>query len=149
MLFTGRQRGDRSPGPTRTHTILEMMKAVVNTKYGSPDDVLRIKDVPTPVPKDDEVLVKIHATTVNRTDYGILTAKPFIVRFFYGLTRPKNTILGNEFAGTIEAVGKGVTSFTVGDPVFGYDDATFGAHAQYKGGIRGGSVGNAAGQCVV
>lgn len=108
------------------------MKAVVNTKYGSPDDVLRIEDVPTPVPKDDEVLVKIHATTVNRTDYGILTAKPFITRLFYGLTRPKNTILGNEFAGTIEAVGKDVTSFTVGDKVFGYDDTTFGAHAQYK-----------------
>ncbi|MFQ5967669.1 MAG: NAD(P)-dependent alcohol dehydrogenase [Acidimicrobiia bacterium] len=107
------------------------MRALVNTRYGSPD-VLQIKEVPKPVPTDNEVLVKIRATTVNRTDYGILTAKPFIARFFYGLTKPKITILGNEFAGVIDAVGDDVTSFAVGEKVFGYDDAAFGAHAQYK-----------------
>lgn len=107
------------------------MKAVVYTRYGSPD-VLQLKEVETPVPKDNEVLIRIHATTVNRTDIGILRAKPFFMRFFYGLRAPKNTILGNEFAGKVEAIGKNVTSFEVGDDVFGYNDAVSGAHAEYK-----------------
>jgi len=106
------------------------MKAIVYTKYGSPD-VLQLKEVEKPIPRDNEVLIKIHATTVNRTDCGFLRAKPFIVRFFSGLTKPRNTILGNEFAGQIEAIGKDVTSFTVGDKVFGFDGDTFGAHAEY------------------
>ena len=106
------------------------MKAMVYTQYGSPD-VLQLKEVEKPTPKDDEVLIKIHATTVNRTDCGFLRAKPFIVRLFSGLIRPKRTILGNEFAGVIEAVGRDVESYKVGDQVFGYDDAHFGAHAEY------------------
>ena len=106
------------------------MKAVIYTKYGSPD-VLELKEVEKPIPKDNEVLIKVHATTVNRTDEGFLKAKPFIVRFFSGLTKPRNTILGNEFAGKIEAVGKDVTSFKIGDKVFGYNDHDFGAHAEY------------------
>ncbi|MCH8869471.1 MAG: NAD(P)-dependent alcohol dehydrogenase [Chloroflexi bacterium] len=106
------------------------MKAVVYTEYGSPD-VLQLKEVEKPTPEDNGVLIKIHATTVNRTDCGFLRAKPFIVRFFSGLAKPRNTILGNEFAGQIEAIGKDVTSFAVGDNVFGFDGDTFGAHAEY------------------
>ena len=106
------------------------MKAIVYTKYGPPD-VLQLTEVEKPAPKDTEVLIKIYAATVNRTDCGFLRAAPFIVRFFSGLMKPKNEILGNEFAGQIEAVGKGVTSFGVGDRVFGFNDVTFGAHAEY------------------
>jgi NADPH:quinone reductase-like Zn-dependent oxidoreductase len=106
------------------------MKAAVHTSYG-PADVVRIAEVDKPTPKDNEVLVKVHATTVNRTDCGFRAAKPFISRFFTGLFRPRATILGNEFAGQIEAVGAGVTSFKVGDRVFGFTGSRFGAHAQY------------------
>ena len=106
------------------------MKAIVYTKYGPPD-VLRLEEVDQPIAEDNEVLIRIHATTVNRTDYGFLRAKPFIVRLFSGLARPRNTILGNEFAGQVEAIGKDVTSFAVGDRVFGFDGNTFGAHAEY------------------
>ena len=77
------------------------------------------------------MLVKVHATTVNRTDCGFRGPKPFFVRAFTGLVRPRVRILGNEFAGRVEAVGPAVTSFAVGDRVFGYDDAACGAHAQY------------------
>ncbi|MCH8011507.1 MAG: NAD(P)-dependent alcohol dehydrogenase [Candidatus Marinimicrobia bacterium] len=106
------------------------MKAIVYTKYGPPD-VLQLKEVAKPTLKDSEVLIKIYATTVNRTDCGFLRAKPFIVRFFSGLIKPRNTILGNEFSGKIEAVGKDVMSFKVGDKVFGYNGDDFGAHAEY------------------
>lgn len=106
------------------------MRAAVQTRYGPPD-VVRVVDVPTPVAKDHEVLVKVHATTVNRTDCGFRAARPFFVRAFSGLLRPRVKILGNEFAGQIEAVGPAVTAFAVGDRVFGYDDTAFGAHAQY------------------
>ena len=78
------------------------MKAAVHTRYGPPD-VVRIAEVEKPAAKDNEVLVRVHATTVNRTDCGLRAAKPFIVRFFTGLSRPRVTILGNEFAGEIEA----------------------------------------------
>lgn len=118
------------------------MKAAVNTNYGSPNVVLQLKEVERPTPKGNEVLIKIYATTVNRTDCGFLRAEPFIVRFFSGLTKPKNTILGNEFAGKIEAVGKDVTSFKVGDKVFGYNDVNFGAHAQYMTMPQDGSLAN-------
>jgi NADPH:quinone reductase-like Zn-dependent oxidoreductase len=107
------------------------MKAVVHARYGSPD-VLELKEIEKPVPKDNEVLIQIHAATVNRTDCGYLRAKPFIIRFFYGLRKPKHPILGNEFAGTVVAIGKDVSTFSVGDDVFGYNDVVSGAHAQYK-----------------
>jgi NADPH:quinone reductase-like Zn-dependent oxidoreductase len=106
------------------------MKAAVHTRYGPPD-VVRVVDVPTPTPKDNEVLVKVQATTVNRTDCGFRGAKPFFVRAFTGFARPRVRILGNEFAGQVEALGPGVTSLAIGDRVFGYDDTVCGAHAQY------------------
>ena len=93
--------------------------------------MVRISDVEKPTVKDHEVLVKVHATTVNRTDCGFRAAKPFIVRFFTGLLRPRVTVLGSEFAGVVEAVGSGVTSFTAGDRVFGFSEGRFGAHAEY------------------
>lgn len=80
------------------------MKAVIHKKYGSPD-VLQLTEVPKPIPNDNEVLIKIYATTVNRTDCGFRSAEYFISRFFSGLFKPKNQILGNEFAGVIEATG--------------------------------------------
>ncbi len=106
------------------------MKAAIYTNYGPPQ-VVKVIDLPKPIPGDHEVLIKVHATTVNRTDCGFRSAAYFIVRFFSGLLRPKNQILGNEFAGEIEALGKNVTSFKIGDRVFGYNDKTFGAHAEY------------------
>jgi len=106
------------------------MKAAVYTNYGPPE-IVKITSVNKPVPKDNEVLIKVHASTVNRTDCGFRSANYFIVRFFSGLFRPKNKVLGCEYAGQIEAIGKNVTSFKIGDRVFGYNDATFGAHAEY------------------
>ena len=94
------------------------MKAAVNNTYGSAE-VVRLLDVATPQPKDNEVLVKVYAATVNRTDCGLRAANPFITRFFTGLFRPKIKILGSEFTGIIDAVGKNVQSFKVGDKVFG------------------------------
>jgi NADPH:quinone reductase-like Zn-dependent oxidoreductase len=106
------------------------MQAAVRTRYGPPD-VVRISEVDTPAIGADGVLVKVHATTVNRTDCGARAAKPFFWRLFAGLRRPRVTVLGCEFAGVVEAVGGGVTSFTVGDRVFGFSGNSFGAHAEY------------------
>jgi len=106
------------------------MKAAVYKKYGPPD-VVRIEEVDKPSPRSGEVLVKVFATTVNRTDCGFRSAEYFISRFFSGLFKPKFEILGNEFAGIVEAVGKDVALFNVGDSVFGYNDTKFGAHAEY------------------
>jgi NADPH:quinone reductase-like Zn-dependent oxidoreductase len=107
------------------------MKAVVNTHYGSPE-VLQIKEVPKPIPAENEVLIKIHATTVNRTDCGFRKPEyPLIIRPINGLFKPKNTILGSEFSGEIESVGNNVTTFKPGDQVFGLSTYKFGAHAEY------------------
>lgn len=104
------------------------MRAVVYDRYGPPE-VLRLEDVERPVPNDDEILVRNHASTVNRTDCGWRSAKPFITRYFIGWVRPRRKILGMEFAGEVEAVGSAVTEFAVGDRVFGVKG--FGAHAEY------------------
>jgi NADPH:quinone reductase-like Zn-dependent oxidoreductase len=112
-----------------------VMRAAVCTRYGPPD-VVRVAEVEKPAPGDGEVLVRVYATTVNRTDCGVRSGKPAFARLFYGLARPKAAILGNEFAGQVEAVGHGVTSFQAGDRVFGFTAGfgargEFGAHAEY------------------
>jgi NADPH:quinone reductase-like Zn-dependent oxidoreductase len=104
------------------------MRAVVFDRYGPPD-VLRLEDVERPVPGADELLVRVHASTVNRTDCGLRAAKPFITRFFTGLLRPKYRTPGMEFAGEVEAVGAAVTGFAVGDSVFGVRGS--GANAEF------------------
>lgn len=106
------------------------MRAVVCDRYGPPD-VLRLEEVAKPVPKPDEVLVRVQATTVNRTDCGVRAGEPFISRLVSGLRRPKWRILGTELAGTVEATGAAVTQFTVGDEVFGVNAWRFGAHAEF------------------
>jgi NADPH:quinone reductase-like Zn-dependent oxidoreductase len=106
------------------------MRAAVNDRYGPPE-VVRIAEVAKPTPGPNELLVKVHATTVNRTDCGFRGAKPFIIRFFTGLRRPRARVQGGEFAGQVEAVGAGVSSFAVGDRVFGFTGWRFGAHAEY------------------
>ena len=102
--------------------------------------MVRIADVDKPTAKDHEVLVKVRTTTVNRTDCAFRAAKPFINRLFSGLLRPKATVLGCEFAGVVEALGDSVTSFEVGDEVFGFSEWRFGAHAEYLTIGDGGSL---------
>jgi NADPH:quinone reductase-like Zn-dependent oxidoreductase len=107
------------------------MKAVVVDTYG-PAEVQRIEEVARPVPKEDEVLVRIHAATVTRTDIGVRSAKPVLIRLFFGLRRPRQRILGTELAGEIEAIGSAVTKFAVGDHVFGSTSSfQSGSHAEY------------------
>jgi NADPH:quinone reductase-like Zn-dependent oxidoreductase len=106
------------------------MKAVVQDRYGPPE-VLRIEEVARPVPKDDEVLVRIRATTVSQTDTHIRRADPFLWRLLAGFRRPRWRSLGVEFAGDVEAVGADVSEFKVGDAVFGHPSTWMGAHAEY------------------
>lgn len=106
------------------------MKASVYERYGSPE-VLKIKNTDKPVPGDNELLIRVHATTVNRTDCAMLRAKPFIMRFVTGLFSPAEPIPGTDFAGEVEAVGKNVTLFSAGDKVFGFDDSGLSSHAEY------------------
>ena len=94
------------------------MKAFVYTQYGSPD-VLQLKELEKPAPKDNEVLVKVHAVSVNAKDWHLLTADIFLVRLNLGLLKPKNTILGADIAGQVEVVGRNVKQFQPGDAVFG------------------------------
>ena len=106
------------------------MKAAVRTRYGPPD-VVQISPVERPVPGDRELLVKVHATTVNRTDCRYRSGKPWIMRpLVSGLARPGRRF-GNEFAGRVVAAGSSVTSFRIGDRVFGYTEGPFGDHAEY------------------
>jgi NADPH:quinone reductase-like Zn-dependent oxidoreductase len=105
------------------------VRAVVQDRYGPPS-VLHIEDVPKPVPGDDQVLIRVRATTVSQTDTHLRAAHPFIWRFFVGLRRPRIRTLGVEFSGEVEAVGGAVTAFKVGDRVFG-GPPSFGTHADY------------------
>jgi len=108
------------------------MRAVVYDSYG-PAEVLRLEEVERPVPKDDEVLIKVHASTVNRTDTDLRSAEYFISRFFTGLVRPRRKlrITGTELSGEVEAAGVAVTEFKAGDRVFGVSAKTAGAHAEF------------------
>ncbi|MBX3239680.1 MAG: NAD(P)-dependent alcohol dehydrogenase [Chitinophagaceae bacterium] len=106
------------------------MKAAIHTRYGPPE-VVSIQEVETLQPKDNEVLVKVKASTVNRTDRGFRSAEYFVSRFWSGLFHPRYKTLGCEFAGEVSAVGKDVRSFKAGDKVFGYNDVQFGGHAEY------------------
>lgn len=106
------------------------MKAITRSTYGAPE-VLQLKDIPKPIPKDDELLIRVHATTINRTDCGILTGKPYIIRAFTGLTKPRDLVPGTDFAGKIEAIGKNVDSFMVGDRVWGLHDEGLASQAEY------------------
>lgn len=106
------------------------MKAAIYTQYGPPE-VLQIKDIEKPSPKNNEVLIKVHASTVNRTDCAFRSAEYFVSRLVTGLVRPKHTISGSEFAGEIVEIGNEVTAYMVGNKVFGFDDVRGGAHAEY------------------
>jgi NADPH:quinone reductase-like Zn-dependent oxidoreductase len=106
------------------------MRAIVYSKYGPPE-VASLMEVHKPLPEDNEVLVKVYASTVNRTDSGFRSAEYFISRFWTGLFRPKYQILGCEFAGIIEEIGQHVTMFKKGDKVFGFNDKTCGGHGEY------------------
>lgn len=107
------------------------MIAAVYKMYGSPN-VVHLKELPKPVTTAGQILVKIHTTTVNRTDTGFRSAYYVISRLFSGLFYPKQPVLGCEYSGIIESLGNCVNGFSVGDAVFGYDDQNFGGHAEYK-----------------
>ncbi|MFC2113867.1 NAD(P)-dependent alcohol dehydrogenase [Bacteroidota bacterium] len=106
------------------------MKAIVYTKYGPPE-VAKLMEVTKPMPKDNEVLVKVYASTVNRTDSGFRSAEYFFSRFWSGLFKPKYQILGCEFSGVIEGIGNCVKEFKNGDKVFGFNSKSFGGHGEY------------------
>ncbi len=106
------------------------MKAIVFTKYGSPD-VLELKEVEKPTPKDDEVLIRVHAASLNDWDWGALRGTPLVNRLIFGLLKPKKQILGSDIAGRIEAVGENVLQFQPGDEVFGDRSGDWGGFAEY------------------
>lgn len=107
------------------------MKAMIHTKYGPPD-VLELRDVEKPVPKNEEVLVRVHAASINDWDWGLLRGKPFVNRMLYGVRKPKVPILGCDIAGQVEAVGTNVRRLRPGDEVFGdLCQCGFGGFAEY------------------
>jgi NADPH:quinone reductase-like Zn-dependent oxidoreductase len=106
------------------------MKAIVYTKYGPPE-VLQLKEIDKPTPKDDEVLIKVHAVSINDWDWGLLLGTPFINRLINGLLKPKKRILGSDIAGRIEAVGKNAKQFQLGDEVYGDLSGDWGGFAEY------------------
>jgi len=109
---------------------MEKMKAAIRREYGSPSTI-KIEPIEKPVPKDNEVLIQVLATTVNRTDCANLTAKPFIMRFVLGLIRPRKIILGTDFAGKVVATGKNVKTLGIDTPVFGFTDTGLASLAEY------------------
>ena len=112
------------------------MNAVVYERYGPPE-VLQFKEVEKPTPKDNEVLIKIHAATVTSGDWRVRSLNVpagfgLIVRLVFGILKPKQPILGSELAGVVESVGKDVRNFKIGDQVFAFSDVSMGCHAEYK-----------------
>ncbi len=106
------------------------MKASIRREYGSPNQI-KIENIEKPILKENDILIKVHATTVNRTDCANLTAKPFIMRFVLGFFKPRKIILGTDFAGEIVSIGKKVKSFKVNDKVFGFNDTGSESQAEY------------------
>jgi NADPH:quinone reductase-like Zn-dependent oxidoreductase len=106
------------------------MKAVVYERYGSPD-VLQLREITKPSVADDEVLVKVHAASIQQTDINFRTGTPFLARVLAGLLKPKNQILGCDYSGTVEATGKNVDEYSVGDEVYGQLNKRTGTHAEY------------------
>jgi len=106
------------------------MKASIRRKYGSTNQI-NIENIEKPIPKDNEVLIKVYATTVNRTDCANLTAKPFIMRFVLGFYRPRKIILGTDYAGKVISIGKNVNTISIGDKVFGFNDTGSESQAEY------------------
>ena len=107
-----------------------MVRAAVHDRYG-PAAVLHVEDVAQPVPKDDEIRIRVHAATVSRTDSALRAGEPFFSRFITGLRKPKRRVLGSDFAGDVDAAGAGVTEFAAGDRVFGINPWKFGTHAEF------------------
>ena len=106
------------------------MKAVYYTEYGGPE-VLEIKDIPKPVPGDDEILVKVYSASVQQTDIRFRTGTPFLARVLAGLLKPKSPILGCDYSGEVEAVGKNISDYHVGDLVYGSLKERMGTQAEY------------------
>ena len=115
------------------------MKAIITTSYGSPE-IFKVDNVAKPTAKPNEILIRIHASSVTKADTMMRTGKPYIGRLMLGLTKPKNPIWGTGFAGVIEAVGSEVTKFKIGDKVFGENLDTFGTYAEYVTVPEGGIV---------
>lgn len=107
------------------------MKAAVYVQYGQPD-VLQVKEIEKPIPKDNEILLRVKATAVNSGDVRLRKADPFAVRFIFGLIKPRINILGTVFSGEVESIGKEVKYFKAGDFIFGHTDMSFGSYAEYK-----------------
>src|SRR6188768_3438157 len=99
------------------------MKAVVRVKYGPPTEVLRIQEIDKPTPKTNEVLIRVYAASVNRSDYHVLTGKPAFMRLLTGLSKPGLIVVGSDFAGQVEAIGSAVTNFKTGNKVMGFAGA--------------------------
>lgn len=110
--------------------MLAPIKTTYRPTYGNTDS-LEIRKVPIPEPKADELLIKVKATTVNRTDEGVLLGKPFIFRFFVGFPRPRLSATGTDFSGEVMEQGEDVRNFNIGDEIFGFSDTNLGSHAEY------------------
>jgi NADPH:quinone reductase-like Zn-dependent oxidoreductase len=126
----GREQGDATVSTKRSPVHQDTMMAIVQDTYGSPD-VLELRDIDRPEIGDDQVLVRVHAAGVNPADWAIVGGLPYIARPVYGLRKPKNAVRGTDVAGTVEAVGAGVTRFQPGDEVFGWCGGLGGAFAEY------------------
>lgn len=123
---------DKNPEGETAGNLKKVMEAIVYTQYGAPSEVLQLKEIEKPTPKDNEVLIRTHAASVNAADWRLVRADPFLARFATGLLKPKNTIPGADVAGRVEAVGRNVTLFRPGDEVFGDLSACgWGAFAEY------------------